>query len=415
MYLLLLWSGKLIQKTSRLFHNSGAALPGLFIERLYPKFLEKALNKLPEGAVVISGTNGKTTTTKIVAETLASLGQRVMTNSSGSNMTRGLISTVVSKSKIFGRLPFDIAVLEVDVAYASVLSKKVPIKSTLVLNVMRDQLDRFGEIDITARYLSNLTKAATGVVVLNADDTRVAKLPTNKSAKKVYFGIAADLKNRLKSDDEWHSQAQKSFTKADVILESSYGFNIGIGDHKRTVSQLEGVHNHLNFVAAFCLLSSLLPDNDQSELIDVMSKVKPAFGRGERVKIGDSVFDIQLIKNPSSFTQTVRAANLDNYKTVTVSINDAYADGRDVSWLWDAEVDDFRKAKILYTAGTRAEDMAVRLKYADINNNQIFTTEAEMISALKARPGVHAIFCTYTAMMSIRKELVRLGHAERIS
>ena len=415
MYLLLLWSGKLIQKASRLFHNNGAALPGLFIERLYPKFLEKALNKLPEGVVVISGTNGKTTTTKIVSETLICLGHRVMTNSSGSNMTRGLISTVVSKSKIFGRLPFDIAILEVDEAYASILAKRVPINSALVLNIMRDQLDRFGEIDTTARYLSNLTKAATNAVILNANDERVANLPTKNSAKKVYFGTSAQLKDRLRSDDEWHGRSQKTTIDAEIILESSDKYSIGIKGYTKMESQLEGIHNHLNFAAAFCLLRHLKPSIDQSELLGAMSKVKPAFGRGERVKIGSSTFDIQLIKNPSSFTQTVRAANLISYDTVTVSINDAYADGRDVSWLWDAEVDDFNKAKKLFTAGARAEDMAVRLKYADIKTSRIFYTEAEMIQSLKTKPGVHAIFCTYTAMMSLRKELVRLGHAERVS
>lgn len=415
MYLLLLWAGKLIQKVSRLFHNSGAALPGLFIERFMPRFLEKALKKLPEGVVVISGTNGKTTTTKIVAETLEKLGQRVMTNSSGSNMTRGLISTVVSKSKVFGRLPYDVAILEVDEAYASILAQKVPISAALVLNVMRDQLDRFGEIDTTAQYLSKLTKAAKNVVVLNADDERVSKLPTRDSIKKIYFGASSQLRDRLKNDDQWNGRLQSSSTKADIILESSYELNIGIGGHKRVSSQLEGIHNHLNFTAAFCLLATLRPDIDQSELISVMAKVKPAFGRGERVKVGASVFDIQLIKNPSSFTQTVHAANLESYKTVTVSINDAYADGRDVSWLWDAEMDDFMKAKLLYAAGTRAHDMAVRLKYADIKISQIFSSEQEMIKHLKNMPGLHAIFCTYTSMMSLRKELVRLGHAERIS
>ncbi len=380
-----------------------------------PKFLEKALLKLPDGVIVISGTNGKTTTTKIVAETLQKLGERVMTNTSGSNMTRGLISAVVRRSKLFGQLPFDVAVLEVDEAYAAVLAKKVPIRAALVLNVMRDQLDRFGEIDTTAEYLGQLTRAVSQVVVLNADDQRVAKLPTKSSAKRVYFGASESLRKNLKSDDEWHGLAQKSVVKADIKLESSSGFNVGISGQEKTVLKLEGVHNHLNFVAAFGLLTSLKPEIEQKRLIDVMSTTAPAFGRGERVKVGDSTFDIQLVKNPSSFTQTVRAARLDVYKTVTIAINDSYADGRDVSWLWDADVDKFKNVAELFTAGTRRYDMAVWLKYSEIKTSDIFASESEIIAELTKKAGVHAIFCTYTAMMSLRKELVRLGHAERIA
>ncbi len=407
--------GKLIQKTTRLFHNSGSALPGYVIERFYPAFTQKALKKLPDGVIVISGTNGKTTTTKIVSETLHKLGERVMTNRSGSNMTRGLISTVVKQSKLSGRLPYDVAVLEVDEAYAAVLSKKVPIRAALVLNVMRDQLDRFGEIDTTAKYLGVLTNAVSGVVVLNADDQRVAKLPTKSSTKKIYFGATESLRERLKNDDEWGAQSQKSATKADATLALSDGFELKISGQKSSVTKLEGVHNHLNFVAAYCLLTSLKPDIKQQELIDVMSTTAPAFGRGERVKIGDSVFDILLVKNPSSFTQTVRAANLETYKTVTISVNDAYADGRDVSWLWDAEVDKFKDASKLFTAGSRRYDMAVRLKYAGIKTEGIFASESEMINKLAKKSGVHAIFCTYTSMMSLRRELVRHGHAEQVA
>ncbi len=415
MYLLMLWLGKLIQKTTRLFHNNGSALPGYFIERLYPAFIEKSLKKLPDGVIVISGTNGKTTTTKVVSETLQKLGVRVITNSSGSNMTRGLISTVVRHSRLFGRLPFDVAVLEVDEAYAAVLAKKVPIRAALVLNVMRDQLDRFGEIDITAQYLGLLTKAVERFVVLNADDKRVAKLPTKSSVQKVYFGATETLRKDLKNDDEWHGQVQKSATQADIVLESSNGYEIGIKGHRSTVTKLEGVHNHLNFLAAFGLLTSLKPEVNQNDLIDVMSTTGPAFGRGERIKVGDSTIDIQLVKNPSSFTQTVGAVRLENYKTVTISINDAYADGRDVSWLWDANVDKFKNLGQLFTAGSRRYDIAVRLKYADIKTHEVFSSESEMINKLAKDSGVHVIFCTYTAMMSLRKALVRSGHAKRVS
>ncbi len=418
MYLLSLLAGKVIQKISRLFHNSGAALPGYVIERIYPRFLERALSKLSEGVVVISGTNGKTTTTKLVADTLEDLGERVMTNKTGSNMTRGLISTVVSKSNWRGKLPYDIAVLELDEAYAAVLADKVPIRAALILNIMRDQLDRFGEIDTTAQYLDRVTAAAHEVVVLNGDDPRVSKLTTRSHVDPDFFVVDKTISKFLKNDDEWHggslSKPANKHTNSDFELLSSEGNRLTVKGHAPIETKLEGIHNHLNFTAAFALLSRLKPEISADELLSRLASVGPAFGRGERIKVGSSIFDIMLVKNPSSFIQTIRSSSPEKYKDVTVVINDAYADSRDVSWLWDVSVEDLRAAKRIYTGGSRGYDIANRLKYDEISTAKVLGDEKQIVTKLSSKPGVHGIYCTYTAMLGLRKDLVRRGHAEQV-
>src|SRR5689334_2242553 len=144
MYLLCIWIGKLAQAASRMLGKNGTALPGYIIERLYKGFVAKAMRRLPEGVVVVTGTNGKTTTTKLITETLEGMGKRVMTNRSGSNFVRGVISQVVADADWRGRLHKDMAVLEQDEAYAVHFVRAVRPRGVVILNVMRDQMDRFG-------------------------------------------------------------------------------------------------------------------------------------------------------------------------------------------------------------------------------------------------------------------------------
>ena len=142
--------GKVVQKIARLKGGSGSALPGLIAEKIDKSFLSSSLAKLPGGVILVSGTNGKTTTTKIISDLLEAQGQKVLSNNSGSNFTRGVVSLVVNKSTIGGKLPYDIAVLEQDEAHAVLFTKQVKPRGVVLLNVMRDQMDRFGEIEKSA-------------------------------------------------------------------------------------------------------------------------------------------------------------------------------------------------------------------------------------------------------------------------
>jgi UDP-N-acetylmuramoylalanine-D-glutamate ligase len=161
--------GKTIRSLARL-RGGGSALPGLVVEKIQPTFLHDSLDQLGHGVILVTGTNGKTTTTKMIAELFQAQGLRVLTNKTGSNFTRGIVAMIVEQMELDGTLPFDIAVLELDEAYAKKFVEKVRPHYVVALNVMRDQLDRFGEIDATARLLRPVMEAATDGLIVNRDD-----------------------------------------------------------------------------------------------------------------------------------------------------------------------------------------------------------------------------------------------------
>src|SRR6185312_2189132 len=179
----------------------GNALPGLVVEKLFPRFLPHAMATLAEGVVVVTGTNGKTTTTKMVA-TLLGQRYRVLTNDTGSNFVRGAITATCEHAGWSGRLPYDVAVFELDEAWAVRFVALVPPRRALLLNVMRDQLDRFGEIDTTAGLLGQVAAATTGHVVLNRDDERIAALAARTSADVSYYGVTPELRTVFPNDEE---------------------------------------------------------------------------------------------------------------------------------------------------------------------------------------------------------------------
>jgi UDP-N-acetylmuramoylalanine-D-glutamate ligase len=174
--------GKFVRRVARL-RGDGSALPGLVVEKIDRNFLRDCLSGLPRGVVVVSGTNGKTTTTKIMVELLRSQGLKVFTNRSGSNFVRGVIAAILENISPSGKFDFDIAVLELDEAHAVRFVKVVKPKYAVLLNVMRDQLDRFGEIDTTAKLLSQIAEATTGKVVVNREDKRLRKIKSRASIK----------------------------------------------------------------------------------------------------------------------------------------------------------------------------------------------------------------------------------------
>jgi len=418
MSLIILWAAKAIQAITRRRGHGGSALPGLFVEKVSKKFLGRYLGKIPKGIIVVSGTNGKTTTTKLIVESLQNKGLKVFTNRTGSNMTRGLISAVISQADMLGRLPYEIAILEIDEAYAAIFANTVPVRGAVILNVMRDQLDRFGEIDSTSKLLSKLTVSASEFVVLNYSDSRVKDMPTSPKVSRMSYGYGEKVKKIIIAEDNWHSKkTDVKSDDADALLVSSDKNNCKIsfnGEQLELKTNITGAHNHSNLTAAFLALKKLGLFVSDQEITGELSKITPAFGRGERIEVGGSALFIQLVKNPSSFDQTVKTNSLDNFNSVSILINDAYADSRDVSWLWDVDFSTFAKAKKILAGGSRAYDLAVRLKHEDISVSKIIMYEGDLIDSLIGQKGEHLIFCTYTAMLKLRKYLVNKGYAEKI-
>lgn len=396
--------GKAVQKATRLRGNGGSALPGLVIERTNKNFVRQILSKLPYGVVVISGTNGKTTTTKIVSELLEKQGLKVFTNKSGSNFVRGVISAILNNIKITGKFDYDIAVLELDEAHAVKFAEKVPIDYALFLNVQRDQLDRFGEIDHTAELLQKVASHANKAIVLNREDPRVSKI-TGK--KRIFFGLSEPMQKKFPSDDELIAK-EKNFNKenhdAKVILknlkdnEASYQFG---NDTYSCELVLRGIYNAYNAAGALALCNAILPKVDAEKLVKDLSSIKSAFGRGEIFKINDAEVELLLVKNPAAF-QLSLTSFADEDHDFMIAINDNIADGRDISWLWNVDFCELKNVKI--ATGSRAADMALRLKYDDVNVKNIEEDIAVALDKfLNSNKRPKRIFASYTAMLEIRK------------
>lgn len=413
--------GKAVRYAARL-RGGGSALPGLFVERISPSFVPDTLAQLPHGVVVISGTNGKTTTTKMVVSLLESQGLKVFTNRTGSNFVRGVAAALLGEIDVKGKLDADIAVLELDEAHAVKFVEVVPPHYSLLLNVMRDQLDRFGEIDTTARMLEQIARATTHTVVLNREDGRIRAIAPKLSTEVRYFGLADNLLSQFPTDDELHDEAvSKKAAKrpdADVVLKDFNEKGAAFTINKKafvTPLKLKGVYNIFNSAAALALVRAIEPTASVNSLLGALSTVTPAFGRGETLNVGGQPLELVLVKNPSGFRLGLESYDPDGYATM-IAINDNYADGRDMSWLWDV---DFTKLSDnpVYVTGIRAYDMALRLQYDEVGMEKVDTELARALADFIARHDAmpKRIYCTYTAMLTLRKELSKITRVEIVS
>ncbi len=417
--------GKAVRYVARL-RGGGSALPGLFVETISPSFIPNILKQLPHGIVVISGTNGKTTTTKMVVALLEAQGLKVFTNRTGSNFVRGVAAALLGDIDTKGNLDADIAVLELDEAHAVKFVEIIPPRYSLLLNVMRDQLDRFGEIDATARMLEKIAQATTGTVVMNREDSRVALIANSltNGIETRYFGLNDSLLSHFPSDDELHDTPPKTKKKvierpaADVLLkdfnEKGAAFTIA-GKDFVTPLKLKGIYNIYNSAAALALVRTIVPEASINSLLGALSIVTPAFGRGEVLTVGGQPLELVLVKNPSGFRLGLKSYDPAGYATM-IAINDNYADGRDMSWLWDVDFTSLSEQSI-YITGIRAYDMALRLQYDEVPIDKVEPLLDKALTAFIARhpDQPKRIYCTYTAMLALRKELSKITRVEVVS
>lgn len=434
--------GKAVRQAARL-RGGGSALPGLVVEKLDPGYLGRVLDKLPYGVIAVSGTNGKTTTTKMIVEMLEDCGLRVFTNKTGSNFSRGVVAAAVQEASIGGGLQADVAVLELDEAHAMYFIDRVPPRFTLLLNVLRDQLDRFGEIDTTARYLQRIADATTEGLVVNREDRLVniigertrerGALPEVRS-----FGLSDDLLATFPSDDDFHAVSAaadgaagaREVAPADVTL-------VALGDHRATFEiegskyetslKLEGLYNTFNAAAALATVRMVLEagprggvtvagvSSDTAQIVRALSQVRPAFGRGEQLELDGQPLELVLVKNPAGFRLGLASFEAEGVATM-IAINDEYADGRDMSWLWDVDFSSLAGGGVDLVSGTRAWDMALRLEHDDVSVGAVNESLVESLAAFReATPGKpRRIFCTYTAMLALRRQLAELTDVEDI-
>lgn len=409
--------GKGVGHISKLRGGGGQALPGLVVERAFPTYMASMLNQLPQGVIVVTGTNGKTTTTKMTVELLRASGLRVLTNPTGSNFTRGIISSLAHQSKLSGKLPYDIGIFELDEAYAKHFARLVKPRWVLALNVMRDQLDRFGELDTAAKLIGETMAEATDGVVVNGDDIRLSAiadaLTQKHTIRTVRFGVAPKLRRFFPADDELVSVAAKPAPKkqarpSDVTLADFSGQDVTFtvdGTRYDTKLHINGQHNFQNAAAALALTRALAPAADTAALIDNLARIQPAFGRGEIFHLTNgSTLQLLLVKNPAGFRQTLASYPVAK-KPVMFAINDNYADGRDVSWLWDVDFSGLKNADIACVTGSRAADMALRLSYDDVKVQRIEPDLGTALDLFYNMPGDKLLITTYTAMLRFHKRL----------
>ncbi len=413
-------AGKAARAASRL-RGGGSALPGLVAERVDPGFLAHALADVPGGIVVVSGTNGKTTTTKMLVAVLRAHGRSVFTNPTGSNFTRGVISSMLGELPLRGRLSADLAVLELDEAHALKFAAGVRPTHALLLNVARDQLDRFAEIDHTARLLATLGEQTTTGVVLNLDDSFVSRIRDRVAPGVVvrYFGVDASIADRLPELQEQDVRFDDDFTPPvagpdDGLLRplDDRTFEVLFGqDGSAKVGPVElrqrGLAAMINATAAVSMARMLMADAfDPALAADALEAVTPPFGRGEVVLVDGQPLELVLVKNPAGFTVALATYGSTPVATM-IAINDNYADGRDVSWLYDVSFESLRERGVALTSGVRAYDMALRLDYDDVPVGRVETElDRALDDFLRDHPSEpKRIFCTYTAMMALRRTL----------
>jgi UDP-N-acetylmuramyl tripeptide synthase len=413
-------------------------------EKLDPKLAGKLAAGLPHGVILVTGTNGKTTTTKLIADALEASGERVLTNSTGSNLKRGVTSALIGAADVRGRIDATIGLFEVDEASLRRIAPDLQPRHIVVLNLFRDQLDRYGELDTTAALIGEGIGATRAKLYLNADDPLVASLARYAAEPGLvsYFGIeglpssaasayqtVADsdrcpvCHTRLKfarvfyghighyrcpTGDFARPQPSVAVTHVERADATGSQFTVAL-DGKRSEVQfpLPGTYNLYNALAAIALAHGAgLP---QAEVAKTLAHTQAAFGRVETVELDGRTLYLLLIKNPAGFTQVLETFLVGlKGAPVLMAINDLAADGRDVSWLWDVPLEALTAGQPkLVTAGLRADDMRLRLHYAGMEAEQAESLEDALSRLLRLVPkgGKGYILPSYTAMLGLRKLL----------
>jgi UDP-N-acetylmuramyl tripeptide synthase len=436
----------LSQTIRALGRGGGQSLPGEVALKIDPKLLRRISLGLPDGVVLITGTNGKTTTAGLVDSVLRTGGRRVVNNASGANLLNGI--TMAAAAAVHrGRIAAEVGVFEVDELWFGRLVEETSPRVVAVLNLFRDQLDRSGELEATAaRIGSSLRAHPSSLTIANADDSIVMGQLNGRNAS-VTFGIESQQHTlpelphiadgrvcplcgavmhfssvvlghcghyRCPNGDFARPSAKYQLTNfVDLGLDH---MKLQLGDGSQLQASLGGVYNAYNVLAAYAICRELgVPHETVAQGI---AAFRPRFGRQEVFELFGRQMRLLLAKNPAGFDEVIRTADeFAQPKTVVIAINDLIADGRDVSWLWDVDFERFSKMASqpqVVVTGRRAADMAVRLKYAGIDTGRVLVEPDFEVALQRAAEDTEdgnevLIFPTYTAMLALRKVAEKWG------
>jgi lipid II isoglutaminyl synthase (glutamine-hydrolysing) len=430
--------------------GGGTSLPGKVLTRVEPEAIGLLAARLRHGSVVVSATNGKTTTAAMIASVLERRGARLVHNRAGANMAGGVASALAVAARGGGRrLDGDTGLFEVDEFWVPQLLDALQPRAVLLANLFRDQLDRYGELEaIGDRWLQSVHGLPSATrLVLNADDPLVADLGRERPA--TYFGVlddalamprmqhAADSKHCRRCGHPYAYDAiylghlgryhcpncgqrrpEPEVCAVDVelrgIRSAAFTLRTQEGD-ARVQLPLPGLYNVYNALAAAALCREL--GASVSEIVTGLEAVAPAFGRSETLDLRGRETSLLLIKNPAGANEVLRTLTLEDGELDVLGVlNDNIADGRDVSWVWDADWELIApRLRRMVCAGTRAAELAVRLKYAGVDPDRLEVVEGlepALDRALAGGDGPLYVLPTYTALIALRELLARRGEAQ---
>jgi lipid II isoglutaminyl synthase (glutamine-hydrolysing) len=441
---------RLVRAASRrLGRSGGTTAPGRLLLRLSPGALARMADELDEGSMLVSATNGKTTTAAMIAAGLDRSGREVVHNRAGSNMAWGVATALLD----VGRRPRQFGLFEVDEAWLGGVARAVEPRLVLLANLFRDQLDRYGELELLADRWAETVAELDGRArfVLNADDPLVADLGRGRE-RVTHFGLADDsqaLPEMQHAADSKHcrncghpyayeaiylghlgryrcpncgrARPELDVAATRVQLEGMSGSRVELETPQGRLEMrlpLPGLYNVYNAVAAAATLLELgVPLATVGEALEGFGG---AFGRVETIPISGREVSILLIKNPAGANEVLRTLTLEEDELdLWLALNDGIADGRDISWIWDADFEVLAgRVRRATCSGTRAEEMALRLKYAGIDSELAVDRDlgSSLDGALAAAAGERVFALpTYTALLELRDLLARRGLAKRWS
>lgn len=445
-------AGKLTRFGLQISGRGGTALPGLVALTIDPDFIAALASDLAHGVVLVSGTNGKTTTTRMLSDIVRATGWTPTHNRSGSNLERGIASALLTDSTWRGEPSGDIGMFEVDEASLPLVLARISPRVVLVMNLFRDQMDRYFEIDQLARRIGDaIAKLDPRVtLVLNADDPIVAWLGQRHPGPVVYFGVddptVGGRVPQAISDATRCPRCKQPLRYERVVLAHEGDWSCpscGLTRPERDVSAtrvaltpmsselqlrtavasafdpvrvpVAGLYNAYNALAALAVARAL--DIALPTAAIAVANFRPAFGRLEQVAVDGREMRLILVKNPAGFNAAIGALlETERRPRLLAALNDRDADGRDVSWIWDADFETLAPAiEHAVVTGIRSRDLANRLKYAGVARERIEVVDAwgsAIDRAIGAAPlgGEVVVLATYTAMQALRAELARRGH-----
>jgi lipid II isoglutaminyl synthase (glutamine-hydrolysing) len=437
--------GTLVRAAGR---GGGTSLPGKVLTRLEPHAIGMLSRRLPHGSAVISATNGKTTTAAMTASVLERTGETLVHNRAGANMAGGVASALAAATRR-GRLTGDLGLFEVDEFWLGAVVEELAPRAILLGNLFRDQLDRYGELEIIADRWAEVVAGQVGrtALVLNADDPLVADL--GRSASPLYFGVdddslafaelqhAADSKHCRRCGHPYAYEAiylahlgryacpncgarrpEPAVVARDVELRGirSAAFTLVTpAGSARVELPLPGLYNVYNALGAAALCLQLGAGLDA--VVAGLEAVAPAFGRAETVDLGGRPTSILLVKNPAGANEVLRTLALEGSQLDLFGVlNDNTADGRDISWVWDADWELLAGSiRRMTCSGTRAAELALRMKYAGVDASRLDVVPPladGLDAALADGSGPLYALPTYTALLELRDLLARRGQVQ---